>query len=167
MTCERFRTSFARFGLASAVACSGLMLAGNSGVAAPAWHEAPRHYCARVGNDDTLRKPPRSLAADIHRLFNIGGEYALQTTHWRCAGGDVLVCAVGANLPCGEANTATVMPAATQWCRTHQNSDFIPMAVIGHDTVYSWRCAGRTAEPSAQTGKVDGRGFFAENWKKL
>jgi hypothetical protein len=149
------------------LALFGIVFAADTGNATPARHETPRHYCARVGTDDTLRKPPRSLGADIRRMFGIDGKYALQASYWRCAGSDVLVCTIGANLPCGKADTTTRMPAASKWCGTHANSDFIPMVVTGHDTIYAWRCVGRTAKPGAQTGHVDARGFFADNWKKL
>jgi hypothetical protein len=137
------------------------------GVAAPAPGQSPRAYCAHAGNDDTLRRPPRALGAAIHRLFNIKGSYALATTYYRCAGGRVLLCSVGANLPCGKANTAKTLPAATQWCDTHPNSDFIPMVVTGHDTLYSWRCIGHAAHAGAVVGKLDARGFFAEYWKDV
>jgi hypothetical protein len=144
-----------------------VMLAARVGVAAPAQHESPSAYCARVGDDDTLRAPPRSLAPAIHRLFNVGGKYALETSYYRCAGGGVMLCTVGANLPCGKANTSKVLPAATQWCATHENSDFIPMVVTGHDTLYSWRCASGTATPGDPIGKIDSRGFFEEYWKSV
>jgi hypothetical protein len=149
------------------LALLAVVCACRASLAAPAGNEDPRAYCARVGDDDELRAPPRSLAPAIHRLFNIGGAYALQTTYYRCAGGDVLLCAVGANLPCGKADTSTAIPAATQWCEMHESSNFIPMVVTGHDTLYSWRCVGRTAEAGDPIAKVDSRGFFVNNWKKL
>jgi hypothetical protein len=153
--------------LAAITSLLSLMTALQFGVAAPAPGQSPRAYCARVGNDDTLRRPPRSLGSAIHRLFDIRGSDALATTYYRCAGGSVLVCNVGANLPCGKANTAKTLPAATQWCDTHPNSDFIPMVVTGHDTLYSWRCIGHAAHAGAAVGKLDARGFFQEYWKKL
>lgn len=156
-----------RIGLAAILGLLGIMAASRVGVAAPARHESPRAYCARVGNDDALRSPPPSLAPAIRRLFHIRGRYALAATYYRCAGGDVLVCWVGANLPCGKANTSKALPAATQWCETHANSDFIPMVVTGHDTLYSWRCIGGIAEPGRPTGELDARGFFAEYWKRV
>lgn len=155
------------FGLAAVLALLGLICVSRASVAAPAQHETPRQYCARVGNDDEQRSPPRSLARAIYRLFRISGSYARESTYYRCAGGDVLLCWVGANLPCGKANTSKVSPAATQWCKTHENSDYIPLAVTGHDTVYAWRCIGRAAKAGAAVAKLDARGFFADNWKKL
>jgi hypothetical protein len=155
------------FFLATMALLLGVMTAPRAGVAAPTPGQNPRAYCARAGNDDTLRRPPRALGAAIARLFDIKGSYGLATTYYRCAGGAVLLCNVGANLPCGKANTAKTLAAATQWCDMHPNSDFIPMAVTGHDTLYSWRCIGHAAHAGAAVGKLDGRGFFAEYWKKL
>jgi hypothetical protein len=139
----------------------------HAGLAAPVAHETPQAYCTRVGNDDALRTPPPSLASAIHRLFDVSGRETLAATYYRCAGGEVLVCWVGANLPCGKANTNKELPAAAQWCESHANSNFIPMVVTGHNTLYSWRCAGRTAIAGEPVGKLDSRGFFQEYWKKV
>lgn len=155
------------FGLAALMAPLGATFACQPGVAAPAAQATPRAYCARVGDDDSLRRPPRSLAHAIDRLFDIKGGHGLATTYYRCADGAVLLCNVGANLPCGKANAEKSLPAATQWCESHANSDFIPMTVTGHDTLYSWRCVGGKAAAGATIGKRDARGFFAEYWKKL
>jgi hypothetical protein len=155
-------------GLAATLTILSVALASRLSMAAPANGESPRAYCTRIGNDDTLRASPPSLASAISRLFHISGHYALGTSYYRCADSNVMLCMVGANLPCGKANTARELPAATQWCGTHPNSDFIPMVVTGHDTPYSWRCTGRgTAQAGAPVGKLDARGFFAEYWKPL
>jgi hypothetical protein len=158
---------FVLAGLAATLAILGVALAPRLSIAAPAKDESPRAYCARVGNDDELRSPPASLASAIKRLFDIRSHNAPTAAYYRCAEGHVLACWVGANLPCGKANTAKELPAATQWCATHPNSDFIPMVVTGHDTPYSWSCVGSTAQASAPVGKLDSRGFFAAYWKPL
>lgn len=129
--------------------------------------ETPQDYCARIGNDDTVRRSPESLAGPIHELFGISGKYALETTYYRCAGGHLLLCFVGANLSCSKADTRTSLPAADEWCQANPNSDFIPMVVTGHDTAYAWRCVGKVAEPGEKIGPLDERGFFADNWKEL
>jgi len=129
--------------------------------------ESPHAYCARVGNDDRLRTPPASLEGALKRLFNISGKYALESSYYRCADGKVMLCTVGANLPCGKADMSTMLPQADAWCRDNPNSTFIPMAVTGHDTPYNWRCAGRKAKAGAPVAKIDAKGFFVDNWKEL
>jgi hypothetical protein len=154
-------------GIAAILPLLAICAGPRAGAAAPAKDENPRAYCARVGTDDQVRAAPAALAGDIRRLFHVDGRFAVRSSYYRCADGAVLVCWVGANLPCGKANTAKELPAATQWCATHRNSDFIPMVVTGHDTLYSWRCAGGKAEAGAPVGPLDARGFFAEYWKKV
>ena len=154
-------------GLAAIVACVGVITASRAGIAAPAPHESPHAYCVRVGTDDTLRPTPPSLAPAVKSLFNFGAHVALRATYYRCAGGDVEVCSVGANLPCDKANTRNDLPAAAQWCATHADAGFIPAYVTGHDSLYSWRCVGGNAEAGAPVGPLDPRGFFAEYWKTV
>jgi hypothetical protein len=158
-----------RHRLASLICISALLVgvvgAPGLGIAAVK-HESPRAFCARVRNDDTLRPPPPGLLPAIHRLFHISGGYALHSTYFRCASGNVLLCTVGANLPCGKANTSNDLPAATQWCESHPDSDFIPLAVTGHDTIYTWRCIGGRAQAGAPIAKLDPRGFFDKYWKQ-
>ena len=128
---------------------------------------SPRSYCAKAGDDDRVRAAPASLAPAIKRLFNVSGAYALQTTNYRCAGGKVMLCNVGANLPCGKANLSKSLPGARAWCKDNPNSNFIPMAATGHDTIYNWHCANGVAVAGAPFAKVDARGFFVDYWKPL
>jgi hypothetical protein len=93
---------------------------------------------------------------------------AIDTTVFRCSQGRVMVCTVGANLPCGKANASRVPTQGTvQWCRANPGADFVPAAASGHDTIYEWRC--RDGEPRIvrQMLRVDSRGFVAEFWKTL
>jgi len=145
------------------VAVLGLLTA-SAGASAD---EAPAQYCRRVVNDDVLRRPPESLAPAIERVFGLGNAYPPGAAFYRCAGGDVMVCAVGANLPCGKANTSTALPAAAEWCRTNANAEFVPMYVTGHDTIYDWRCTAGMATITGQPAKLNARGFFAEYWRGL
>ena len=145
------------------VAVLGLLASG-----AGAWaDEAPAQYCRSMVNDDVLRQPPGALAPAIVRLFGLGSAYAPGSAYYRCAGGDVMVCIVGANLPCGKGNTSTTLPAAEDWCRANPNADYIPMHVTGHDTIYGWRCTGSTATTTGEPAKLDARGFFTDYWRKL
>ncbi len=151
--------------------CSALAIlfaaAGVFSGAANAADANPRQYCARVTNDDQLRSPPPSLAAAIKHLFGVSSQYAAETTYFRCADGKVLLCYVGANLSCGKADQRRVLPPADDWCRDNPNAGSIPMVVTGHDTAYVWRCVGRTAKPVGTVGKIDARGFLADNWKVM
>lgn len=40
------------------------------------------------------------------------------------------------------------------------------MAVTRHGTIYTWQCADGKPR-SKPTGRVDERGFIAEQWKRL
>jgi hypothetical protein len=135
--------------------------------AEPAADRAPVEYCRSIGTDDTLRPPPPELAQALRRAFGVAGAYARETSFYRCDRGAVMLCTVGANLVCGKANTSTRLPAANVWCRENPNSDFIPLAVTGHDTIYEWICDGAKAVPKRKSSTVDERGFISENWKKL
>jgi len=135
--------------------------------AGPLPEEAPVQYCARIVNDDTLRTPPASMMTDVRRLFDAAPDYPRQASYYRCADANVMLCVVGANLPCGKANTSAALPAATAWCRTNPDADFIPMYVTGHDTIFRWRCAGGVATPGEKARALDVRGFFVDTWKAL
>jgi hypothetical protein len=76
-------------------------------------------------------------------------------------------CNYGANLVCGKANVSREPAGATAFCKENPGSDSVPMAATGHDTIYSWECAGNKARISGQTLTVDPRGFIAENWKRI
>ncbi len=77
---------------------------------------------------------------------------SVKATVFRCASGHVLVCTVGANLVCGQAN-ASRTPGRGQidWCREHPNDAFIPLAAAGHDTIYAWRCQDGAPQIDRQT----------------
>jgi hypothetical protein len=168
--CERRigMIGWSKIALLSAGAAVGLCVAAKCGMSAEArQREAPVQYCARIANDDTLRTPPDSMMAAVQHLFGVGRDYPRQATYYRCADGNVMLCIVGANLPCGKANTSAALPAAAEWCRANPNADFIPMAVTGHDSIYRWRCVGGVATAGGKASTIDARGFFAEYWKAL
>ncbi len=167
MVMERIflRRSIRRLGLCAGVALFGAIPLSRSGIAAPMAHENLRAYCARVGTDDTLRMPPPSLAPAIRRLFNIRGHYEAKAAYSRCADGAAKVCIVGANLPCGKANTSKNLPLVSRWCETHPDTESIPLYVAGHDSLYSWHCIGAKASTGAPIGALDARGFFEQYWK--
>ncbi len=136
---------------------------------APAHAEAPPQVCARVGTDDTLRPSTTDLVPTINALFHttMPPQMAVDTTVFRCAGGQVMVCATGANLPCGKADTSRSNIGATAWCRDHPDAAFIPAYASGHATIFDWECRGGVAAIVRQRYKVDPRGFVAAYWKVL
>jgi hypothetical protein len=96
-------------------------------------------------------------------------EMLRQATVWRCMDGKVYACNFGANLPCdSKANTdRTPSQAMQDYCAANPNSDFIPMSVTGHETVYSWHCVQNKADVLQQIGKVDAAGYLQEIWYEI
>jgi len=156
-----------RRALCATLMLSEAVLASHVAMAAPKSNESPHAYCARVGTDDTLRTPPPSLAPAIRRLFDVRGHYAPKAAYYRCAEGAVKVCFVGANLPCGKANTSKNLPAVARWCEMHPDTETIPLYVTGHDSLYSWHCIGSKAATGASRGALDAGGFFEQYWKTV
>jgi hypothetical protein len=126
--------------------------------------------CHGDATDDEARPIPETLIPAAVRLFGLRAmpaEEVRRSTVYRCAYGRVLVCNLGANLPCGKANTSRDLPAADAWCAENQGSDFIPMYITGHDTIYRWRCQGGQAATIGEPLAVDQRGFISRYWKPV
>ena len=139
-------------------------------MAAHAHAETPAAFCQRVGNDDSTRPIPEALVPAANTAFgtSMPARVAVDATVYRCATGHVLVCTVGANLPCGKANISR-MPAEgeVRWCRDHPDDASIPAVATGHDTIYQGACHAGTPRIVGQALHVDQRGFVAELWKRL
>ena len=90
-----------------------------------------------------------------------------RSTLYRCAEGRILICNLGANLPCGKANASRDLRAADTWCSGNPGSDFIPMYITGHDRIYRWRCDGAKAATSGEPLAVDRRGFISQYWQPV
>jgi len=133
------------------------------------WAQTPAQVCARAGTDDTLRPIPPTLVPAVNALFHTAmrPQVAVRMTVFRCAGGHVLVCGMGANLPCGKADTSRTSEGGTAWCRDHPDADFIPAYVTGHATIFDWRCHGGAPVIVRKAFHVDPRGFVAEFWREL
>jgi hypothetical protein len=123
-------------------------------------------YCRGAANTDALAVPD-SLAPAIASAFGVGEQAVKGASYYRCAGGRLLGCVVGANLPCGKVDVRRRLPGADDYCRQNPGSTFIPMAVTGHDTIYAWRCAAAAAAPGRPVVRLDGQGFVARDWKRL
>lgn len=154
----------------SILAVCGALVGGAYAAAAapPKATEAPAGFCSHVGTDDALRPIPGSLISVAQHVFGLGAMPASlirQSTFFRCYDRHVLLCTVGANLPCGKADTRTSIPAADEWCVKHAGGGPIPAYVVGHATIYDWKCDGAKAATAGAVLHVDGRGFIAEYWK--
>ncbi len=79
---------------------------------------------------------------------------------WRCAGGAVLACQYGANIPCDSKAVTSQKPTQPilDYCKQNPGSDFVPMVVTGHDTTVSWACHGST--PAViHSAQIDAQGY--------
>lgn len=136
--------------------------------AAPRSIASPARFCSRVVTDDMLRAIPQALVPAAERAFGLAAMPARmirQSTVFRCFERHVLLCTVGANLPCGKADIRNAMPAADAWCAEHAGAGSIPAFVVGHATIYDWKCDGAKAAVARAVLHVDRRGFVAEYWK--
>ena len=141
-----------------------------AGWTVPVRAETPAALCQRVGTDDILRKIPEDLVPAVNTAFGLQmpRRVAVDTSVFRCAEGRVMVCTVGANLPCEKANTSrTPGTGVVQWCRDNPGATFVPAFASGHDTIYEWRCRNGSPEMVRQTFDVDARGFIEQFWKVL
>lgn len=137
----------------------------------------PFDYCASVG---TIDAPDSRYTGDpvpdavINGFKKAAGLEAStepmdmfkKTTSWRCMDGKVVACNVGANLPCSSKADTNKTPtqAMQDYCSANPGSDFIPMSVTGHATIYSWHCAKDGAELLKQIVDVDAAGYLANIW---
>jgi hypothetical protein len=131
--------------------------------------ETPGQFCARARTDDTLRPIPPTLVPAVNALLHtdMPPKVAVRMTVFRCAGGHVLICGMGANLPCGKADTSRTSEGGTAWCRDHPDADFIPAYATGHATIFDWRCRDGAPVIVRQNFQIDPRGFVAEFWREL
>lgn len=162
-------------GLAGVVLMPCLVLAAS----APAKTYAdPAAYCATVR---TIDKPdaryagpavPDWLALALKTATHASQDAPLdlfKRAEWRCAGGHVLACAYGANIPCDSKADTSRKPAAgaVAFCRDNPAADVVPAAATGHATVYAWRCRADRPEVARKVLEVDRQGFAASFWHRV
>ncbi|MFI5013533.1 MAG: hypothetical protein ACHQAY_14415 [Hyphomicrobiales bacterium] len=134
----------------------------------PAEAAGPADLCAGKETVDATTPIPPSLVPAAIGLFGGDDEaFIRKSTVYRCMNGQVWLCNYGANLVCDKANIGRRNPGVAQWCKEHPGSPDVPMAASGHDTIYSWTCAGTKARIAGVASKVDERGYLADNWKLL
>lgn len=139
----------------------------------------PFAYCASVGTADapdaryTGPAVPASIAAGLRRAFGAPPDAPLEVftrgTTWRCMGGRVYACTVGANLPCQARadKSRTPSPAIAEFCRQNPAADAVPAVATGRETIYAWRCAGGLPEIARQIDTPDPRGFLSRVWHEI
>lgn len=125
-------------------------------------------YCS-MANDDRAKPLPAELVGAATRLFGLRPDdpkWVRESTVYRCMGRAVWLCNHGANITCAKADTRRSLPGVAAYCRENPNEDYVPMAVTGHGTIYTWSCVG--GKPlSKLSEKLDARGFIADQWKRL
>lgn len=139
----------------------------------------PFAYCAAVGTIDapdgryTGPAVPLSVAEGLRDAMELSEsaplEPLLQSTHWRCMGGQVHACTVGANIPCMEKAdlSQTPSPEMVQFCQANPGAENIPAAVTGRATVYEWRCQADQPVVVRQLMEPDAQGFLSNFWYQI
>jgi hypothetical protein len=139
----------------------------------------PFAYCAAVGTVDA--PDTRYAGPEVPEAIVLGLRQALDTpddapmdwfvagTVWRCMDGGVWACFIGANLPCtAKADTSrTPTPGMVDFCQENPNSDFIPAAATGRETVYEWRCTDGDPEIVKELVEPDAQGFMSNIWYEI
>lgn len=159
-------------GLITLTACSAA-----AGTTAPETFSDPFAYCAAVGQIDkpdaryTGPQMTDALFQDYLKAagLNASTEYPeafKKMTIWRCMSHKVYACNFGANIPCdSKANTdKTPTQAMLDFCKSNPGSDFIPMAVTGHNVIYDWHCVNGVPEIANQISTVDEAGYQSNFW---
>lgn len=177
---QRFASAF--LVIISLVACAPVVAPAGTGPSTPtqaATFSDPFAYCASVGTVDvpdaryTGQKVPEAVARGIMKATNASADAPLdvfvRNSFWRCMGGKVFACTVGANLPCTAKADTNRTPTSDEadFCRANPTSDFIPAAVTGRETVYQWRCTNATPDIVKQVFQPDERGFISNIWYEI
>ncbi len=138
----------------------------------------PFAYCAAAGTDDAPADEtvdgelPDAIVQGMIAQSIIAADAPAaiqQAALWRCMNGNVWVCTVGANLPCGEKADLSETPtqAMEDFCQSNASAEAIPATVTGRATVYSWQCDGETPTVIEQLFTADAQGYLAEFWTEL
>lgn len=136
----------------------------------------PFAYCAAIGAIDAPdarysgAPMPDVIVKGLQKAFNAPPDAPIElftrNSFWRCMDGKVYACSVGANIPCqSKADTRTTPnDGMTNFCNSNPNTDVIPAAAAGRETVYEWRCTGGAPQIVKQVFTPDARGFISSFW---
>ena len=136
----------------------------------------PFSYCGAVGTIDapdaryTGEPMPGVIVKGLMKAFNAPPDAPLDLfargSFWRCMDGKVYACSVGANIPCQSKADTSTKPneGMTNWCNSNPDTDFIPAAASGRETVYEWRCTKGAPQIVRQVLTPDARGFISIFW---
>jgi hypothetical protein len=139
----------------------------------------PFAYCHAIQDADapdaryTGEAVPASIEEGIRAAAGIAADAPAELiksgTSWRCMGGEVYACFVGANLPCEAKADVSEDPSTemSEFCAANPGAETIPAAVTGRETVFAWTCEGANPVVEQQVFQVDERGFLAEIWYRL
>jgi hypothetical protein len=162
-----------------ALALGALVLATGVQAAPSQTYKNPFRYCAAVGTIDipdaryTGPQIPVAIARGLAKAFGLPPKASvdpfLRNSYWRCMDGKVYACNVGANIPCmSKANISlTATTAMNEYCQANPDAEFIPAYVAGRETVYLWKCIGKTPGVVRQVNRPDARGFLANFWYQI
>ncbi|WP_054310046.1 hypothetical protein [Mesorhizobium sp. 1M-11] len=129
-------------------------------------------YCRQVRNDDTVRNYDPSLrdgSIRAHKLLFPDAKSEPDPSdfeneaQYRCMDDKVMVCFVGANLPCVKMNFSR----ALEYCRANPNTGDVPASEAGHDAAYSYRCSNGKPQVVGEPVELDERGFAKTLWAEL
>ena len=91
------------------------------------------------------------------------------SVYWRCMGGSVYACAVGANIPCWSKADTSAEPSADMqaFCKEQPGAGVIPAYVTGRETVYAWSCQNGVPVAGQQVHQVDPAGYIVDYWQAI
>ena len=134
----------------------------------------PFAYCSAIGDIDVpsggASPVPPALRPYLAKAIGLTVDSPAPATgdYWRCMGGAVYVCAVGANIPCGsKADRAKRNLGAERYCIDNPDAASVPAYATGHETIYRWSCAAGKAARGRHALKVDQRGFRVDLWHRV
>jgi hypothetical protein len=138
----------------------------------------PFAYCAAVGMIDapdaryTGERIPAVIVQAMIQKDMVSADAPpeiQQGADWRCMGGHVWACSVGANIPCQDKADTSKEPneGMISFCAEDPSADFIPAVAAGRTTIYDWGCKDGKPTILSTVLTVDPQGYPAEYWYEL